>query len=106
MLGAQCAGIIKKAGVEGIRIMPERMSRKLASQFETIGRDLALRGKPEDSLVTQLALPRKFSAFRLGLYRLLSLTGLTNLYWDQKLREHGAFGKRFARPYEPKKTAP
>jgi hypothetical protein len=32
--------------------------------------------------------------------KLLIRIGLINRYWDQKLKEHGAYERRFDRPYQ------
>jgi hypothetical protein len=32
-------------------------------------------------------------------FRVLSAFGVTNLYWNTRLKEHGAFHRRFDAPY-------
>lgn len=105
-LGLVHAGTIIKGGVEGVRIMPDRMRARLKSNFVRAGRELATDGRFSDDLVRRMARPRRFGPVKLLAYRFFSWTGLANFYWNMMLRKHGAFERRFDAPYGEKATAP
>lgn len=94
-----CLGVIVKPGVEGIQIMPSSMTKKLFHRMTLLGRQVAENGYPDQGLLDQLAKPYKFSPMKILVYRLMSLTGLTNFYWNHNLKKHHAYQKRFDAPY-------
>ncbi len=99
-LGCRSAGIAVKGGVEGIQIKPAWMTRKLYRAFHDLGGDLARRGRFDAGRLEELAQPVHLGAARRLLFRAMSLTGLTNFYWDKNLKDNGAYDQRHARPYE------
>ncbi len=98
-LGCIHAGTIIKGGVEGIRIMPPNMTRKLMENFIRAGRELAADGRFSSSLIEAMARPRTLSPFRQAAFKLLSNTGATNFYWNLMLKKHKAYARRFDAPY-------
>lgn len=100
-LGAESAGIIKKAGVEGVRIMPPSMTKGLFQNLQAFGEDLAVRGYFDRGRAEKLSEPRLFSPAKRMMIRFFSLIGITNFYWNKNLKENGAYEIRFAKPYEP-----
>lgn len=100
-LGANSVGIVKKAGVEGIRIMPPSMTKKLFEHFRCLGEDLVRCGSFDSDHVRDLAHPRMLSFARKVVNNFFGLFGLTNFYWNSKLKENNAYDKRFAQPYKP-----
>ena len=100
-LRAEYIGTIIKGGVEGIQIQPEQMTRKLYESMRAFGKDLAETGTWDVDRIMVLRKPYRFSALNGFLFRIISLTGLTNYYWNMKLREHDAYDRRFDRPYQP-----
>lgn len=95
----ECLSIIVKPGVEGIQIMPAMMTKKLFKIMENLGIQLGRKGKIDEKDLTKLALPYKFSKFRIRMFKLMQLTGMTNFYWNKNLKENNAFEKRFDAPY-------
>jgi multimeric flavodoxin WrbA len=98
-LGMVLCGALVKGGIEGIRIMPEKMTRKIKAAFVEAGRDLARDGRFSPDLIARLARPRRYGPFALLCHRAIALTGMTNFYWDMMLKKHGAFSRRFDAPY-------
>ena len=92
-------GTIIKGGVEGIQVMPEGMTKKLFTNFNKLGKYFAETGSFSSEIKQSLRKPYKMSKSRLFAFKALQKTGLTNFYWNGKLKEHNAFDKRFAAPY-------
>jgi NAD(P)H-dependent FMN reductase len=100
-LGAEYIGTIIKGGVEGIQIQHEKMTQKLFESMRAFGKDLAETGSWDLGRIMALRTPYRFSALTAFMFRLVTLTGLTNFYWNMNLRKHDAYDRRFDRPYQP-----
>lgn len=98
-LGLTHAGTLVRGGIEGIRIQPESMTKKTREAFERAGREFAASGTFPPELARDIAGKRLLSPFGRTAFKALSLTGLTNFYWDMMLKRYGAFDKRFDAPY-------
>lgn len=98
-LGVSFDGTIIKGGVEGIQMKPEKANKRLFDQMEKIGRTYAVKGIMDLSLKKEYEKSEYLSKGTQLLYSIVSLTGLTNFYWDLNLRKNGAYKKRFAKPY-------
>ncbi|MEY8353852.1 hypothetical protein AALB39_10895 [Lachnospiraceae bacterium 54-53] len=98
-LGAAFDGTIIKGGVEGIRMKPEKVNKKLFDQMESIGRTYASKGIMDLNLKKEYEKTEYLSKGSQLLFSIFSLTGLTNYYWDYNLKKNGAYDKRFAKPY-------
>jgi multimeric flavodoxin WrbA len=94
-------GTVIKGGVEGIQIMPPSMTKKLFSNFEKLGSHFASTGKFDPVICKKLLNPYQMGFLRLLIIRLMIMLGLSNFYWNMKLKENNAFEKRFAQPYLP-----
>jgi hypothetical protein len=92
-------GTIIKGGVEGIQMMPERMTKKLFRNFSLLGKHFAAEGGFSPRLRKTLRTPYKMSAIRKSIFWLLSQTNLTNYYWNYHLKKNKAWGKRNDQPY-------
>ena len=99
-LGCKYLGTIIKGGVEGIQMKPPRMTKKLFDSFYRLGFFFGKNGTFDEDIVRSLAKRERMSWFTRALLKLLSLTGLTNLYWDTQLKKNNAFDNSFDRPYE------
>ncbi|QGY42737.1 hypothetical protein GM418_03435 [Maribellus comscasis] len=95
----ECLCVIVKPGVEGIKIMPEMMTRKLFKKMEFMGNEFGMKRKLDEKDLAKLSGPYKFSKFRLGVFGLMQKTGISNFYWDKNLKKNNAFEKRFDAPY-------
>ncbi len=93
-------GTIIKGGVEGIQIMPPRMTKKLFGKFEDLGEYFAKNETFSTEIQESLRKPFKMSFMRRFLFSLISKTGLTNFYWNSNLKRNNAYCKRFDKPFE------
>jgi multimeric flavodoxin WrbA len=100
-MGWNYLGTVIKGGVEGIQIMPPSMTKKLFSNFEKLGSYFASTGKFDPVISKKLRNPYQMGFLRLIIIRLIIMLGLSNFYWNIKLKENNAFEKRFAQPYLP-----
>jgi len=92
-------GTVIKGGVEGIQIMPASMTKKLYANFENLGKAFDETGQFDATIKNKLRKPFRMSFISRTLFRLVILTGMSNYYWNMKLKENNAFDKRFAQPY-------
>jgi NAD(P)H-dependent FMN reductase len=98
-LGCPYLGTVIKGGVEGIQVMPPNMTRKLFDAFRRLGDTFAKTGQLDAAIIQKFRKNLRLPGWFLPIYRLLLRLGLTNFYWNKKLREHHAYDRRFARPY-------
>ena len=99
-LGVSFDGTIIKGGVEGLQMKPEKSNKKFFEQMEQVGKTYAAKGIMDLRLKKEYEKTEYLSKGTQLLYSILSLTGLTNFYWDYNLKKNGAYEERFARPYE------
>lgn len=102
-LGVKYLGTIIKGGVEGIKIQPGWMTRYL-DLFHEQGQYLALEWEFSGDINKKLSKPEHLTGFRLGMFKTLRATGLSNYYWNSQLKENKAFQRRFAKPYDHQKN--
>jgi hypothetical protein len=100
-LGCQNLGLVSKGGAEGIQIRPEWMTRRLFEQFRLLGQYFGRTGTFDSALIHQLAQPEWFSGKQKIVLRAAKLTGLLDWHWNQHLKKHKAWDRRFDRPYQP-----
>jgi NAD(P)H-dependent FMN reductase len=100
-LGFRHLGTLRKGGIESIRMMPAKQVAKVAAGFRAAGHELGERGAFSAELCARMAGARRFGVLGRLVVRLLVLTGLGNIYWNGKLKQHGAFARRFDAPYAP-----
>ena len=98
-LGCSHSGTVIKGGVEGIKIMPPWMTKKLYRSFVDLGADYAKTGKLNRNIIKKLAPRDKFSKPRLLTFKIMQKLGLSNFYWDQQLKKNNAFSERFRQPF-------
>jgi NAD(P)H-dependent FMN reductase len=98
-MGWKYLGTVIKGGVEGIQIMPPSMTKNLFSNFEKLGQYFAATGKFDPEIIKKLKKPYQLNFLRLLTLRMMIMLGLSNFYWNMKLKENKAFEKRFAQPY-------
>jgi len=98
-LGCRHTGTVIRGGVEGIQVMPPRMTKKLFNKFFQLGTEYASTGRFDLEIIEKLA-PRDYlSRGRRLLMRFFQFTGLANFYWNAELKKNQAYKERFARPY-------
>lgn len=99
-IGAEYLGCVIKGGVEGIQIMHPKMTEKLFNNFKKLGKTFGLKGELDSEVIQELGKTYTLSKFNRVLFRIASILGLTNFYWNMMLKKHGAYEKRFNRPYK------
>jgi NAD(P)H-dependent FMN reductase len=98
-LGFVHLGTLRKGGIEGIRMMPPKAVAKIQARFVAAGNELGATGTFSPELIRAMAGPRTFGWTGRTIIRLLARIGLINFYWNRKLKEHGAYARRFDTPY-------
>jgi len=98
-LNCQYVGCIVKGGIEGTRMMPKFMTKKIFNYYYELGKVYGKSGKFDEMLLNRLAKPELLPAWRRLFYKFSRLTGMANIYWDRQLKENNAFEKRFDKPY-------
>ncbi len=93
-------GELIKGGVEGLQMMPEKMTRGVRTSFRELGKSFRGNGRLDGASADSLKSPWRMGPVRRLLFSLARIIGLSNFYWDHKLKANGAFGERFAAPYE------
>jgi putative NADPH-quinone reductase len=99
-LGFTHLGTLRKGGVEGIRMMPPKAVAKIQARFVQAGQELGARGSFSPELIGTMAEPRTLGWKWRTIIRLLGGLGLLNFYWNHMLKRHGAYKRRFDRPYQ------
>ena len=102
-LGCRCLGTVTRGNSEGVRAQPAIINRRVFSLMFELGRVFGETGRFDKQLMEKLAGPVRFSWLGLLGARLGLKMGQL-FYWDKELKKHGAYDKRFARPYEPEKN--
>jgi len=98
-LGAQYLGTAIMGNSEGMKVMPPSMTQGKRSLFAELGRGIALGTSFASALLKKLSGKERLSRSAILGYKLLSLTGLTNWYWNSQLKRNKDYDKRFAKPY-------
>jgi NAD(P)H-dependent FMN reductase len=98
-LDAPYAGTIVKGGCEGVRMMPEKMNRKLFEGLHEMGVDLALTGKFNEEKLKKLARPERYPRVLAPLLKLMLKLPMAQFYWNSQLKQNDAFEDRFAKPF-------
>jgi len=98
-LGCKYVGTIIKGGCEGVRSMPEKMNRKLFETLRQLGKTFGKTGRFDQVLIHKLAKPERYPRVLAGLFKVLLKTRFARFYWDNQLKENGAYEERFARPH-------
>lgn len=92
-------GTIIKPGVEGIKMKPDSWNKKIFSNMVLFGKDFAENGVLNKKQLIEFAKPYRLTPIYRSVFRLLSLTGITNYYWNYNLKKNNAFEHRFDAPY-------
>lgn len=98
-LGAAYGGTVIKGGVEGTQMKPEQANRKLFDNFNRLGREIMKNGAVSDALINELGDSAHLKKSMILIYKVISLTGLTNFIWNMQLKKNRAYKERFNKPY-------
>jgi len=92
-------GTAIRGGVEGIRMQPDWMTKKLFKYFYQLGKCYSSDKGFDEGILLRLAPWEKLPWTRLTFLRLFNKLGPGNMYWDHQLKDNNAFEQRFARPF-------
>jgi len=98
-LGSPYLGALIKGGGEGIRLMTDKMNRKLFDQLIALGESLKTTGQFAPDVVQKLAKPEHYPAYLIPLFKLLVKVPALSMYWNNQLKENGVYEQRFAQPF-------
>jgi multimeric flavodoxin WrbA len=98
-LGSPYLGTVVKGNGEGTRIMPDNMNEKLFANLQAIGSALAVEGHFDVEALTKIAHPERFPKILGPVFKVFLRTSVAHSYFDNMLKENGAYEKRFARPF-------
>ncbi|MBN1877417.1 MAG: hypothetical protein JXA33_24555, partial [Anaerolineae bacterium] len=101
-LGSPYLGALIKGGGEGIRLMPDKMNRKLFAQLIALGQSLRITGQFAPEAVQKLAKPEHYPSYLIPVFKALVKIPLLTTYWDNQLKENGVYEQRFAQPFGEK----
>jgi hypothetical protein len=91
-------GTIVKGGGEGARGQSEGY-RKPLEIVHQLGEGYGETGRFDEALLRELAKPERFPKILGPVFKLFLKTKMATSYWDEQLKENGAYERRFARPY-------
>ena len=92
-------GTIVKGNSEGIRHRSDEENKPVFEKLRTLGSDLA-EGRPMTAAaLAALAAPERFPWWMVPVGHIMVRLQTAHSFWDEQLKENGAYEKRFARPY-------
>jgi multimeric flavodoxin WrbA len=98
-LGSPYLGTIVKGNGEGTRLMPPVMNQALFTALQTLGAGLAAGKRFDPGVLETVARPEKYPAILGPLFQVFLRQPVAHQYFDQMLKQNGAFDQRFARPF-------
>jgi hypothetical protein len=98
-LGSPYLGTIVKGGGESIRMMPPQATFGLFANLKVLGAGLRKDGRLYPHILKQIALPERFPRILGPFFQLILRMPFTQSYFNEMLKENGAYERRFARPY-------
>jgi multimeric flavodoxin WrbA len=98
-LGSPYLGTIVKGNGEGVRIMPPEATRSLFENLHTLGAEFARDGRLNPEILARIAVPESFPAYLSPVFRIFLHLPIAHSYFDNMLKQNGAFERRFAQPF-------
>jgi multimeric flavodoxin WrbA len=100
-IGTIVKGGSEKGGFVSIRNMPNsRIFKTTLQRFYEIGRSFGATGALDKDILTQLALPERFSKTTSFMLKMFQKLGAFDSSWNKQLKANGAYEKRFDAPYK------
>jgi multimeric flavodoxin WrbA len=100
-LGSPYLGTIVKGNGEGTRVMPPNMTQGLYANLQALGAGLASDGRLDLETLQAIAKPEAFPAISGPFFQFFLRLPWAHGYFDQMLRENGAYARRSSRPFAP-----
>ncbi len=98
-LGSPYLGTIIKGNGEATRVMPPKMNAKLFTNLQTLGAGLVAEGRFDPAILGKIAHPERFPAILGPVFKLFVRLPIAHSYFDNMLKQNGAYERRFARPF-------
>jgi hypothetical protein len=98
-LGSPYLGTVVKGNGEAVRIMPDDMNKNLFANLQVIGSGLAAEGHFDATILAKIAHPERFPTILGPVFRIFLRTPIAHSYFDNMLKENGAYEQRFDRPF-------
>jgi multimeric flavodoxin WrbA len=98
-LGSSYLGTVVKGNGEGTRIMPPNMTEKLFGNLQAIGAGLAAEGRFDPEILKVVAKPERFPTYLGPVFKLFLRLPIAHSYFDNMMKENGAYEQRFATPH-------
>jgi hypothetical protein len=98
-LGSPYLGTVVKGNGEGLRFMPPEANRDLFAALKALGAGLAREGRWDPAVLQAIAKPEAFPAALGPFFKVFLRLPVAHGYFDQMLKQNGAYERRFARPF-------
>ena len=98
-MGSPYLGTIVKGGGEGTRSMPPEMTRTLFANLHALGAGLAADGRLDPQILKTIAKPERYPAILGPVFQVILRLPFAHAYFDNMMKQNGAYEKRFARPF-------
>jgi multimeric flavodoxin WrbA len=97
---ANYLGTVIKGGVEGIQVQPASMTKKLFENFRLLGEKFAETNSFDPIIKARLLHRFEFKGASLASLKIISKTGILNMYWNSQLKKNNAYYLKNAQPYK------
>jgi multimeric flavodoxin WrbA len=98
-LGSPYLGTAVRGGGEGTRMMPPEANRRLFESLHALGAGLASQGRFDPEALQRMVQPERFPAILGPVFRVFLRTQIAHSYFDNMLKDNGAYERRFAKPF-------
>ncbi len=98
-LGSPYLGTIVKGNGEAVRVMPPEATHGLFEKVHSLGGDFAKTGQLNPETLRMIARPERFPTILGPLFQVFLHTSIGHSYFDNMLKQNGAYAQRFARPF-------
>ncbi len=98
-LGSPYLGTAVRGGGEATRLMPPQANRRLFESLGALGAGLAAQGHFDPAALQRMVQPERFPAILEPVFRVFLRSQVAHSYFDNMLKENGAYERRFARPF-------
>jgi len=104
IMGFNNSGVIIIPGSEGFRLMPPSMTKNKRIVVSRLGKNYKMNKSYANEDIKFLYGKDKSSAFGKFFLRILNLFGLTNMYWNSRLKKNNAKKNVYDAPYQDNPT--
>lgn len=98
-LGSPYLGTVVKGNGEATRAMPPNMTAGLFANLQALGAGLAAEGRFDPEILARIVHPEAFPAILGPVFKLFLRLPIAHSYFDNMLKQNGAYERRFAQPF-------